>query len=68
MKICVLGSGAFGLAVASLLSKNKNNETGYKYESWHLRYVGTDLSYKLYNNGDWISMESYFGLTSKYSD
>ena len=26
MKICVLGSGAFGLAIASLLSKNKNNE------------------------------------------
>lgn len=48
--------------------KNKNNETGYKYESWHLRYVGTDLSYKLYNNGDWISMEAYFGLTSKYSE
>ena len=48
--------------------KNKSNETGYKYESWHLRYVGTDLSYKLYNNGDWISMEAYFGLTSKYSE
>lgn len=48
--------------------KNKMNETGYKYESWHLRYVGTDLSYKLYNNGDWITMESYFGLTSKYSE
>ena len=26
MKISVLGSGAFGLAIASLLSKNKNNE------------------------------------------
>ena len=48
--------------------KGKNNETGYKYESWHLRYVGTDLSYKLYNNGDWITMESYFGLTSRYSE
>lgn len=48
--------------------KNKNNETGYKYESWHLRYVGTDLSYKLYNNGDWITLESHFGLTSKYND
>lgn len=48
--------------------KGKNDETGYKYESWHLRYVGTDLSYKLYNNGNWISMESYFGITSRYSD
>ena len=46
--------------------KGKENETGYKYESWHLRYVGTDLSYKLYNNGDWISLEDYFGITSEY--
>ena len=46
--------------------KGKENETGYKYESWHLRYVGTDLSYKLYNNGNWISLEDYFGVTSEY--
>ncbi len=36
MKICVLGSGAFGLAIASLLSKNKNNNiivcTSFKEE------------------------------------
>ena len=44
----------------------KTDETGYIYESWHLRYVGTELSYKLYNDGDWISMEDYFGITSKY--
>ena len=48
--------------------KGKENETGYKYESWHLRYVGTDLSYKLYNQGDWISLEDYFGITSEYQD
>ena len=48
--------------------KNKMDETGYKYESWHVRYVGTELANKLYNNGDWISMENYFGITSKYSD
>ena len=46
----------------------KTDETGYIYESWHLRYVGTDLSYKLYNNGDWLTMEDYFGITSVYSD
>jgi D-alanyl-D-alanine carboxypeptidase len=46
--------------------KGKDDKTGYQYESWHLRYVGTDLSYKLYNNGDWISMEEYFGITSSY--
>jgi LAS superfamily LD-carboxypeptidase LdcB len=48
--------------------KGKTNETGYKYESWHLRYVGVDLATKLYNNGDWITLESYFGITSKYAD
>lgn len=48
--------------------KNKENITGYKYESWHLRYVGVDLATKLYNNGDWITLEEYFNLTSSYSD
>lgn len=48
--------------------KGKSEQTGYKYESWHLRYVGTDLSYKLYNDGNWITMEEYFGITSTYQD
>ena len=46
--------------------KNKENETGYMYESWHFRYVGTELAEKLYNNGDWITLEAYFGITSSY--
>ena len=47
--------------------KGKTNETGYMYESWHLRYVGVDLATKLYNNGDWITLENYFGITSQYN-
>ena len=46
--------------------KGKEKETGYQYESWHLRYVGKDLAKKLYNNGDWISLEDYYGLSSNY--
>lgn len=46
--------------------KGKESVTGYQYESWHLRYVGVDLAKKLYNNGDWITMEEYFGLSSSY--
>ena len=46
----------------------KTNETGYKFESWHYRYVGVDLATKLYNDGDWITLEDYFGITSEYSD
>lgn len=47
--------------------KGKDSITGYKYESWHLRYIGGDLPSKLYNNGDWITLEEYFGIDSKYS-
>ena len=48
--------------------KGKDSATGYQYESWHLRYVGVDLATKLYNNGDWLSLEEYFGITSEYPD
>ena len=46
--------------------KGKDSATGYQYESWHLRYVGVDLATKLYNNGDWLSLEEDFGITSQY--
>jgi len=46
--------------------KGKTNETGYKYESWHFRYVGKDLAAKLYNGGNWTTLENYYGITSKY--
>ena len=46
--------------------EGKTNETGYIYEPWHFRYVGTELAEKLYNGGDWITMEAYFGITSEY--
>lgn len=47
--------------------EGKTNETGYIYEAWHFRYVGKDLAAKLYNNGDWITLETYFGITSEYN-
>ncbi len=46
--------------------KDKYEETGYVYEPWHLRYVGVELATELYNNGDWITLENHFGITSKY--
>lgn len=48
--------------------EGKTNETGYIYEPWHIRYVGKELAKKLYNNGNWITMEDYFGIDSKYND
>ena len=47
--------------------KGKESETGYAFEPWHVRYVGKDLAAKLYNGGNWITMESYFGITSRYN-
>jgi len=44
----------------------KDDITGYMHESWHLRYVGVEFATKLYNNGDWITLEEYFGIDSKY--
>ncbi len=41
--------------------------TGYKYESWHIRYVGKELSNKIHEAGD-ISLEKYYGIESKYSN
>ena len=44
----------------------KESITGYIYEPWHLRYVGVELATKLYNGGNWITLEEYFGIDSKY--
>ena len=46
--------------------KGKESITGYMYEPWHIRYVGVELATKLYNNGNWITLEEYLGIDSKY--
>ena len=47
--------------------KGKESQTGYMYESWHFRYIGdTDIAKQLYNNGNWLSLEEYLGIDSKY--
>ena len=48
--------------------KGKESITGYQYESWHLRYVGVDLATKLYQDGEWLTMEEFYGITSNYGD
>ena len=48
--------------------KDKENITGYMYEPWHIRYVGKELARVLYNNGNWLSLEEYYGIDSKYSN
>lgn len=38
--------------------KDKENITGYAYESWHYRYLGKDLATKVYNSG--LTYEEYY--------
>ncbi|MBQ6539007.1 MAG: D-alanyl-D-alanine carboxypeptidase family protein [Bacilli bacterium] len=47
-------------------TRNGQGETGYIFEPWHIRYLGTDLAKTLYNNGNWITLENYLGITSRY--
>ena len=47
--------------------KGKESKTGYMYESWHFRYIGdVNIAKTLYNNGSWLTLEEYFGITSEY--
>lgn len=48
-------------------TKDGQEVTGYIFEPWHYRYVGKKLAQELYNNGDWITVEDYFGIPSKYA-
>ena len=56
----------YGFILRYPKGQDKESQTGYMYESWHFRYVGKELAEKLYNNGNWITMEEYFGFTSAY--
>lgn len=38
--------------------KNKSNITGYGYEPWHIRYVGTELAKYLFDNN--ITLDEYY--------
>lgn len=38
--------------------KDKENITGYKYEPWHLRYVGTEIATEIYEKN--ITYEEYY--------
>lgn len=62
-----LQSNAYQYGFIIRYPKGKEHITGYRYEPWHLRYVG-ELSKELYNNGDWITLEEYLGITSKYQN
>ncbi|MBR4201491.1 MAG: D-alanyl-D-alanine carboxypeptidase family protein [Oscillospiraceae bacterium] len=46
--------------------QGKEAATGFKYESWHIRYVGKELAQKITESG--LCLEEYFGIDSKYAE
>ncbi|MDD6095029.1 MAG: D-alanyl-D-alanine carboxypeptidase family protein [Clostridia bacterium] len=46
--------------------KDKEAQTGYMYEPWHVRYVGTENAKSIYNSG--LCLEEYLGITSVYAN
>ena len=46
--------------------KDKESITGYKYEPWHLRYLGVTLAKKVEKSG--LCLEEYFGIDSAYAE
>ncbi len=40
--------------------KDKENITGYKYEPWHIRYLGVSIATDVYNSG--LCLEEYLGV------
>lgn len=46
--------------------EGKSDITGYKYEPWHLRYLGVDTATAVYQSG--LTLEEYLGIDSAYAD
>ncbi|MCR4905759.1 MAG: D-alanyl-D-alanine carboxypeptidase family protein [Clostridiales bacterium] len=46
--------------------EGKEAVTGYRYEPWHIRYLGTGTAQKVKDSG--LTLEEYLGITSAYAD
>lgn len=46
--------------------EGKEMYTGYTYEPWHVRYIGKEKARIITESG--LSLEEYYGITSKYTD
>lgn len=45
--------------------KDKESVTGYMYEPWHVRYLGTETAKAVADSG--LTLEEYLGITSVYA-
>ncbi len=46
--------------------EGKEEYTGYQYEPWHIRYIGTEKAAEVYESS--LSLEEFLGIESKYAD
>ena len=46
--------------------QEKQHITGYIYEPWHLRYLGTEMAMAVYNSG--LCLEEYLNIDSAYRE
>ena len=46
--------------------KGKEGITGYKYEPWHIRYLGVEKATEVYNSG--LTLEEFLGIDSVYQN
>lgn len=44
--------------------KGRQHITGYKYEPWHVRYLGREIAGEVYCSG--LTLEEYLGIDSRY--
>lgn len=45
---------------------DKESQTGFMYEPWHIRYLGVDLAKAVTESG--LCLEEYLGITSVYAE
>jgi len=55
-----LAANAYKYGFIIRYQKDKQNLTGYEYEPWHIRYLGSDLAAELNKSGQ--TLEQFFGL------
>lgn len=56
-----LAANAYRFGFIIRYTQDKTSVTGYEYEPWHVRYVGTDLAQQMHQQGV-ETLEEFFGL------
>lgn len=57
-----LASNAYRYGFVIRYPQGKESVTGYLYEPWHIRFVGTELSQEMHRTGQ-ATLEEFFGIS-----